>query len=374
MRRLHGRSLVVAAAVVAIVFAGAVVAYGATQQGSSTSTNPGTITSPGPPPTVEPGYTFQPESPGSEMDFTSSTTGWFVWPAPGGGTLFHTTDGGATWTARLTDSAVGTSVDFSDPEHGWIAGSPDGLLTTSDGGATWDLLAPPGSSPHDQIYKVDFVDSKYGFALSDANLLFATSDGGGTWTQLSVPSAVSDMCFSSPSIGFASTYLGIYVTTNGGAQWSLSNRPQLPADLGAFPIACSGSSAVVIGDPTGNSSPIDVFQTLSALDDQGQAEAGTWTEPVNADDPASSAPVPLAYSVENQFLFQTGPAVGIRRVRESSKSAPRHRSDRGRGPYDDRRRAILCEFECGSELQRQRDHCHSFGAERFPKSLHDFGL
>jgi hypothetical protein len=153
------------------------------------------------------------------------------------------------------------------------------------------------------------VDSKNGFALSDANLLFATSDGGETWTQLSVPSAVSDMCFSSPSIGFASTYLGIYVTTDGGAQWSLSNRPQLPADLGAFPIACSGSSAVVIGDPTGNGSPVDVFQTPSALDDQGQAEAGTWTEPVNAADPASSAPVPLGSSVENSFLFQTGPGV-----------------------------------------------------------------
>ena len=64
------------------------------------------------------------------------------------GTLQVTADGGATWQAGIPyevanaeDTGVGP-VRFSDPSHGWVAGSSS-VFRTIDGGAHWDGVRLP---------------------------------------------------------------------------------------------------------------------------------------------------------------------------------------------------------------------------------------
>lgn len=77
------------------------------------------------------------------LDFTSPDEGWMLgsllpdYDAPK--SLYHTTDGGQTWTL-LAENLEGNQVDFVDTQDGWIApGSylDAPLIRTTDGGQTW---------------------------------------------------------------------------------------------------------------------------------------------------------------------------------------------------------------------------------------------
>ena len=67
-----------------------------------------------------------------------------VWAGGSGGALFHSSDGGQSWSkALLTSSSAGTetgtivSIRFSDAEHGVVTTDGGSRWTTSDGGVTW---------------------------------------------------------------------------------------------------------------------------------------------------------------------------------------------------------------------------------------------
>ena len=67
--------------------------------------------------------------------------GWVVGQGFFNGSIFHTTDGGQTWTAATDttgDLVIGThvAVDF-EGDNGWAAGSSDRYYRTTDGGASW---------------------------------------------------------------------------------------------------------------------------------------------------------------------------------------------------------------------------------------------
>ena len=100
------------------------------------------------------------------------------------------------WRRDWTDSPVPAedkrviplSMDFVDPQHGWIIGQPfitggvsAVLLATADGGQTWTAV---GGGAFDGTYltAVDFVDAQHGWVAGDG--VFATSDGGATWTKV----------------------------------------------------------------------------------------------------------------------------------------------------------------------------------------------
>lgn len=59
------------------------------------------------------------------------------------GTLFRTSDGGASWTRSALPAA--DHVGFSDPQNGWATGS-DQIFITGDGGSTWKNITPSDSS------------------------------------------------------------------------------------------------------------------------------------------------------------------------------------------------------------------------------------
>lgn len=72
-----------------------------------------------------------------------TTNGSEVWAGGTAGAIFHSLDGGNSWT-HLSISAGGvpltgdvSSIQFSDPQHGTIATSNGDLWATSDAGQTW---------------------------------------------------------------------------------------------------------------------------------------------------------------------------------------------------------------------------------------------
>jgi photosystem II stability/assembly factor-like uncharacterized protein len=69
--------------------------------------------------------------------------------ALGRGTLYMSTDSGATWRASipidLIDITSGESAPtFVDSVHGWVVTRP-GILRTDDGGISWELVKLPGA-------------------------------------------------------------------------------------------------------------------------------------------------------------------------------------------------------------------------------------
>jgi photosystem II stability/assembly factor-like uncharacterized protein len=72
-----------------------------------------------------------------------SAAGLEVWAGGSGGTLYHSVDGGNSWThVAPTDSGtilVGDviGIEFADPQHGRVTTSSAEVWTTADGGQTW---------------------------------------------------------------------------------------------------------------------------------------------------------------------------------------------------------------------------------------------
>jgi photosystem II stability/assembly factor-like uncharacterized protein len=118
-----------------------------------------------------------------------------------GDTLVATTDGGDTWRElRLPSDAYVYAADYEDASDlwlfldppGWHRGDPgpnDWLYHSADGGASWSLVqrnTPIGFSPT----LLWFLDPKDGFVVQTANdgsgnaQLFVTRDGGHSWQQV----------------------------------------------------------------------------------------------------------------------------------------------------------------------------------------------
>jgi photosystem II stability/assembly factor-like uncharacterized protein len=107
---------------------------------------------------------------------------WFATGGPGGARVFHSTDGGETWSIAKTPvrndlaSAGIFSMAFSDARHGIAIGgdykqptaSSGNAAITEDGGKTWS--APAGSPPGGYRSAVAFV--------TDRKVWIATGDSG----------------------------------------------------------------------------------------------------------------------------------------------------------------------------------------------------
>jgi photosystem II stability/assembly factor-like uncharacterized protein len=125
--------------------------------------------------------------------FTRGTReAWFGTGGPGGARVFHSEDGGKTWSVAKTplrhDSASAGifSLAFTDPLHGIAAGGdymkPDEsagtFAVTQDGGKTW--VAPGGGGPAGYRSAVQCRDGNICIATGTSGSDYS-SDGGLTW-------------------------------------------------------------------------------------------------------------------------------------------------------------------------------------------------
>src|SRR5216684_3510326 len=196
------------------------------------------------------GATWTPQSSGtttnlSGVSFVDTNAGWAV-----GGTILHTTDGGATWTDQ---GYGGVAASFVDANLGWVVGG-NTILHTADGGASWTRQSFPAVSecacffPTQPSFSgVSFADANTGAVVGkcrgiaahhciDIGVLLHTSDGGNTWAY----SLAAEFADALRAVSFADAQSAIGVgdsrqdlqpffwgstvrTTNGGASWQIGN-------------------------------------------------------------------------------------------------------------------------------------------------------
>jgi len=125
-----------------------------------------------------------PEVPGfTDVRFVSSLRGLVVGIERDGGIILSTEDGGATWIPHAplqTTQAAGTltgltAVAFGDALHAWAVGVSGTIWATTDGGATW-TLQPIGSL--ELLSGVSFIDGNVGWVIGSHGTLLKTTTGG----------------------------------------------------------------------------------------------------------------------------------------------------------------------------------------------------
>ncbi|MEO6952741.1 MAG: hypothetical protein ABI321_13100 [Polyangia bacterium] len=150
-----------------------------------------------------------------DVFFTDASTGWSV---NGLGRIYHTTDGGQTWTKQL--DKPGTyfrAIAFVDRLHGFASNigtdyypnvtDEHPLYSTVDGGVTWQpVTAITGPMPKG-ICNLDVVDAQHlvgAGRIGGPSFFIRSSDGGATWTSTDLSAQLPmlvDAHFTSPTDG-----------------------------------------------------------------------------------------------------------------------------------------------------------------------------
>jgi photosystem II stability/assembly factor-like uncharacterized protein len=117
-------------------------------------------------------------------------------------TVFHTTDGGSTWSAATLAQPVYGQVYMSFAGNvGWIGLGLGGrpaigvggsyLYRTADGGATFVpvFAGAYGGSGFAPVGQTVWLDSTRGFGVNERGepMLYSTNDGGSTWSPVRLP-------------------------------------------------------------------------------------------------------------------------------------------------------------------------------------------
>ena len=196
-------------------------------------------------------------------DFFDVRNAWVQFPDPNnfpnGGTLYHTSDGGITWSSNSTPFSDG-NMAFVDLNNGWMmadlgAGAGSNAVSvfqTTDRGVTWtrtftndpNLEGAGDTLPLSGLkYKITPLNMQTawisGVVYAPGSVyLFRTEDRGKTWSQVDLPLSaegqlgdlsVGEVKFVSPTDGVLSLQIGadsmqnvIYTTNDSGDTWHLA--------------------------------------------------------------------------------------------------------------------------------------------------------
>lgn len=126
----------------------------------------------------------------SSVWMVDASSGWAVGGRIAGfNSVYHTVNGGATWTPQATTANANLwDVYFRTPLIGYATGDSGVILRTVDGGANWVRCSTPTTLP---FYSITFSDANGGTACGGGGLIARTSDGGATWALQSSGSARS---------------------------------------------------------------------------------------------------------------------------------------------------------------------------------------
>jgi photosystem II stability/assembly factor-like uncharacterized protein len=164
----------------------------------------------------------------NKVFFINSTTGWVVGDngVSAEGKVFKTTDAGETWTEQtLLGSTVVTlrDVHFVNTTTGLAVGAGGKIFLTTDGGTTWNSQS---SGITDNFLSVFFLDINTAWCTTANGKILKTVNGGITWLQQTSGFTLSirDVFFLNNNDGYAlADYTNVLKTTDGGTTWSSQN-------------------------------------------------------------------------------------------------------------------------------------------------------
>jgi photosystem II stability/assembly factor-like uncharacterized protein len=167
------------------------------------------------------GVTWTTKTQGSGALRSVFSVGTSVWIVGDSGSCYYSANSGDTWTSKtLGTGATLRSIVFANAATGWIAGDNGTILKSTDDGATWNQQV---STTTQRLNKVFFSDAQTGFAVGAVGTFLKTTNGGITWTSVSVNGVTSDL-YSVSATGLAVYVAGAdgfsYRSLDGGATWT----------------------------------------------------------------------------------------------------------------------------------------------------------
>jgi photosystem II stability/assembly factor-like uncharacterized protein len=169
----------------------------------------------------------------SALHFNTLSEGWVIGQGFGAAALFHTTDGGNTWTPVPDFQGTYVAVDFVGTS-GWAAAAYGTIYRTADAGNTWADVQLPGTGV--SVADLDFWDANIGYAVGGGGYAARSSNGGLTWQVLPTPSItdqITDIVLIGPQELWVSTAGGkVMYSATGGLNWAVMDAG--PASFGAW--------------------------------------------------------------------------------------------------------------------------------------------
>lgn len=136
-------------------------------------------------------------------------------------TLFRTIDAGRNWAKiDLHQDLHLPGLALVGPRHAWLSGAEGCVLRSTDAGVTWTRMQTGVSTMLDAI---SFADSLHGWCSSVQGSMLRSTDGGESWTaqnlKTSIP--VTSLFAQSASTCWAAGYNGLILKTDdGGETWN----------------------------------------------------------------------------------------------------------------------------------------------------------
>ena len=170
--------------------------------------------------------------------FLNERRGWAVGSK---GALLHTEDGGQSWrTAPRPTPDTLRDVYFADERRGWLVcersiyelytktDARSYLLRTEDGGQTWARVEAAGADVDVLLLRVVFADEQHGWAFGEGGALYVTRDGGANWSRQRVPTphVLLGAVFLDGARGWLSgANATMLFTADSGEQWRTLSLP-----------------------------------------------------------------------------------------------------------------------------------------------------
>lgn len=176
-----------------------------------------------------------------QIAFVSPTVGYAV-VNQGGGKIYRTTDGAGSWTQVAGTPQPLYGITFVNPTLAYAVGAGGTLLHSTDGGATWTPLplALPAGAPRPTLLQISCSDAEHCLIATApqpapaTNMLVRTTDGGQTGTLVSpADQNLLSVAFSTAGSAVAVGVGGETVlSTDGGATFPTSIAHRLGVQLG----------------------------------------------------------------------------------------------------------------------------------------------
>jgi len=157
-----------------------------------------------------------------DVHFTTFLDGWVIGFSPISGSLYHTTDGGSTWTVVPDFQGAYVALDVEGTSI-WAANVTGRYYRSTDNGLTWIQGDLPGS-PH-QIKDMDFYNENLGYAVGWWGQAFKSIDGGATWEVLPTPNSDDNLTdiyiVGENELWLSSNNNVAYYSATGGQNWAV---------------------------------------------------------------------------------------------------------------------------------------------------------